>query len=104
MVSGRGGARGDGGGVRAGDVALSHSRAYRAILTEAGHLGQTFCLVATTRGLAPFCAFRDWELDALLGLDGVRKSAMDVVGVGTRPKGRVANPGKIPARGPYGAG
>jgi len=30
-------------------------RAYRAILLEAGHLGQTFCLTATWLGLAPFC-------------------------------------------------
>jgi SagB-type dehydrogenase family enzyme len=32
-----------------------NSRAYRVILLEAGHLCQTFCLVATWLGLAPFC-------------------------------------------------
>jgi SagB-type dehydrogenase family enzyme len=31
------------------------SRAYRVILLEAGHFCQTFCLVATWLGLAPFC-------------------------------------------------
>jgi SagB-type dehydrogenase family enzyme len=73
------------------------NRAYRSILTEAGHLGQTFCLVATALGLAPFCtmAFRDREIEGLIGVDGVNESAMYVVGVGTRPRGRVTNPGKI---------
>ena len=32
-----------------------HARAYRVILLEAGHFCQTFCLVATWLGLAPFC-------------------------------------------------
>jgi SagB-type dehydrogenase family enzyme len=75
------------------------NRAYRSILTEAGHLGQTFCLVATALDLAPFCtmAFRDSDLEAMIGIDGVSESAMYVVGVGTRPRGRIANPGKIPA-------
>lgn len=77
-----------------------YSRAYRSILTEAGHLGQTFCLVATALGLAPFCtmAFRDRELEDLIGVDGIGESAMYIVGVGTRPRGRVINPGKIPRR------
>ncbi len=30
-------------------------RVYRAVLLEAGHLCQTFCLTATWLGLAPFC-------------------------------------------------
>ena len=73
------------------------SRVYRSILAEAGHLGQTFCLVATSLGLAPFCtmAFRDRDLEDLIGVDGISESAMYVVGVGTRPRGRVAHPGKI---------
>jgi SagB-type dehydrogenase family enzyme len=73
------------------------SRAYRTVLAEAGHLGQTFCLVATALNLAPFCtmAFRDRELEDLIGVDGVRESAMYVVGVGTKPRGRVVDPGKI---------
>jgi SagB-type dehydrogenase family enzyme len=32
-----------------------NARAYRVILLEAGHVCQTFCLVATWLGLAPFC-------------------------------------------------
>ena len=32
-----------------------HPRAYRVVLLDAGHLCQTFCLVATWLGLAPFC-------------------------------------------------
>ena len=31
------------------------ARAYRVLLTEAGHLCQVFYLVATALGLAPFC-------------------------------------------------
>jgi SagB-type dehydrogenase family enzyme len=74
------------------------SRAYRSVLIEAGHVGQTFCLVATALGLAPFCtmAFRDSELESVLGIDGTRESALYVVGAGTRPHGRVVNPGRIP--------
>jgi SagB-type dehydrogenase family enzyme len=73
------------------------NRAYRAVLAEAGHLGQTFCLVATALNLAPFCtmAFRDRELEAMIGIDGVTESAMYVVGAGTKPGRRVVNPGKI---------
>ena len=76
------------------------NRAYRAVLTETGHLGQTFCLVATALNLAPFCtmAFRESELEQMIGVDGVSESAMYVVGVGTRPAGRVADPGRIPRR------
>lgn len=73
-----------------------HSRVYRAVLAEAGHLGQTFCVVATALQLAPFCtmAFRDSPLDELLGIDGTTEASMYVVGVGTRPAGTVAYPGR----------
>lgn len=76
------------------------SRAYRTVLTEAGHLGQTFCLVATALNLAPFCtmAFRDRELETIIGVDGISESAMYVVGVGGRPGRIVSHPGKIPFR------
>jgi len=75
----------------------NHSRAYRAILTEAGHLGQTFCLVATALDLAPFTtmAFRDSELERLIGIDGITEAAMYVVGVGTRPRGAITYPGRV---------
>ena len=48
-------------------------RAYRATLIEVGHQCQTFCLAATSLGLAPFCAMAlaDSEIESDLGLDGV---------------------------------
>ena len=77
------------------------SRAYRAILIDAGHLGQTFCLAATALGLAPFStmAFREHEVDSVLGIDGVSEGAMYVVGVGTRAAGHEGRPGRIATRG-----
>ena len=47
------------------------SRAYRVILLEAGHFCQTFCLVATWLGLAPFCtaALQDEKIESDLDLD-----------------------------------
>lgn len=61
------------------------TRAYRIVLLDAGHLCQTFCLVATWLGLAPFCtaAFRDSALEKELGVDGIRESALYIAGVGT---------------------
>ena len=66
----------------------SSSRAYRVVIADLGHLGQTFCLVATALGLAPFTtmAFDDDKLDALIGVDGVSEAAMYVVGVGERAR------------------
>lgn len=64
-----------------------YARAYRAVLIEAGHLCQTFCLTATWLGLAPFCtmALADVAIDRDLGLDGISESAIYCAGVGTRP-------------------
>jgi SagB-type dehydrogenase family enzyme len=78
------------------------SRAYRTVLAEAGHHGQTFCLLATALDLAPFCtmAFRDSELESIIRVDGISESALYVVGVGTRPERPVAHPGRIPLRAP----
>jgi SagB-type dehydrogenase family enzyme len=61
-----------------------YARAYRAVLIEAGHLCQTFCLTATWRGLAPFCslALADSKVDGDLGLDGISESVLYVAGVG----------------------
>lgn len=49
------------------------SHAYRVILLDAGHLGQTFHLVCTKLGLAPFttAATRDSGIEEALELDGV---------------------------------
>ena len=65
-----------------------YARAYRAMLLEAGHLCQTFCLTATWLDLAPFCtlAFADSEIEKALGLDGVSESVVYVAGAGVRPE------------------
>ncbi len=67
----------------------SYARAYRAVLIEAGHLCQTFFLVATWLGLAPFCsmALADSPIEKDLGLDGICESVLYAAGVGVRPEG-----------------
>jgi SagB-type dehydrogenase family enzyme len=66
-----------------------YPRAYRVVLAEAGHLCQTFCLVATWLGLAPFCtmAMADSKIDRDLGIDGVTEGVLYVAGVGKQPEG-----------------
>jgi SagB-type dehydrogenase family enzyme len=60
------------------------ARAYRVVLLDAGHLCQTFCLVATWLGLAPFCtaALKDTLIEQDLGIDGIRESVLYIAGVG----------------------
>jgi SagB-type dehydrogenase family enzyme len=60
------------------------SRAYRTVLADAAHLCQTFCLVATYLGLAPFCtmALKDSVIEQDLGIDGITESILYVAGVG----------------------
>lgn len=67
------------------------ARSYRVVLLDAGHLCQTFCLVATWLGLAPFCtaAFEDTLIENDLGLDGIGESPLYVAGVGTPLAGRL---------------
>ena len=64
------------------------ARAYRVILAEAGHLCQTFCLVATWLGLAPFetMALADSRIERDLKIDGVTEAVLYAAGVGTRPR------------------
>jgi SagB-type dehydrogenase family enzyme len=64
-----------------------HPRAYRTTLLDAGHLCQTFCLVATWLGLAPFStmAFDDARIEKDLRLDGAREVLLYAAGVGSRP-------------------
>jgi SagB-type dehydrogenase family enzyme len=59
-------------------------RAYRTVLADAAHLCQTFCLVATYLGLAPFCtmALKDSVIEHDLGIDGITESVLYVAGVG----------------------
>jgi SagB-type dehydrogenase family enzyme len=74
------------------------ARVYRAILLEAGHLCQTFCLTATWLGLAPFCtiALADTKWESLLGIDGITESVIYAAGAGMRPEDdRGAHIGRI---------
>lgn len=66
----------------------AYSRAYRAPLVEAGHLCQTFCLLATARRLAPFSlmGLADTVIERDLGLDGIRESVLYAAGVGVLPE------------------
>jgi SagB-type dehydrogenase family enzyme len=65
------------------------SRAYRVVLADAGHLGQTFCLVATWLGLAPFStmAMADSRIERDLEIDGISESILYSAGVGLPPVG-----------------
>jgi SagB-type dehydrogenase family enzyme len=58
--------------------------AYRVLWLDAGHLGQTFSLLATARGLGPFttAALQDSAIEALIGLDGVREFPVYLCGAG----------------------
>src|SRR5215469_13908329 len=60
------------------------ARAYRTILLDAGHICQTFCLMATHLRLAPFCtaALKDSVIEKDLGLDGLAESVLYVAGAG----------------------
>jgi len=65
-----------------------HPRAYRSVLLGAGHLCQTFCLVATALKLAPFCtqALTDSRIERDLGIDGENEVLIYAAGVGSRPR------------------
>ena len=64
-----------------------NARSYRAALLEAGHVCQTFCLVATWLGLAPFCtmALDDSRIERDLEIDGVGEVLLYAAGAGTKP-------------------
>ena len=59
-------------------------RVYRAFLLDAGHLSQSFLLVATALGLGGFClgTICDKLIEKELDLDGISETALFVVGVG----------------------
>jgi len=71
-----------------------HARAYRVVLLDAGHLCQTFCLVATWLGLAPFCtaALNDTLIEKYLNIDGIRESVLYAAGVGLPSDSSFATP------------
>jgi SagB-type dehydrogenase family enzyme len=58
--------------------------AFRVLWMDAGHLAQTFDLLATSRGLGPFqtAAIQDTFIEKLIGLDGVKEFPVYLVGAG----------------------
>lgn len=67
-----------------------HSRTYRVVLMDAGHLGQTFHLVCTCLGLGPLttAATQDRLLEDVLGIDGTAEVPLYTAAVGRRAVGR----------------
>jgi putative peptide maturation dehydrogenase len=61
-----------------------HAKAYKAVLLDAGHLSQTFYLLAAERGLGAFytAAINDADLAVSLGLDPLASAAIGMHGVG----------------------
>jgi SagB-type dehydrogenase family enzyme len=73
-------------------------RAYRTVLIEAGHFCQTFCLLATSLGLGPFCtmALAESRIEKAIGIDGVSEGVIYAAGVGQRPPGMNWETGAVP--------
>ena len=65
-----------------------HSHAYRVLLLDAGHLGQTFQLICTKLGLAPFVSagLSDTLIEQELGLDGVTEIPLYATATGRLAK------------------
>jgi SagB-type dehydrogenase family enzyme len=61
-------------------------RAFRMVHLDVGHLSQTFCLVATSAGLAPFSmgALRDEIFEQKVGLNPLEEPVCFLNGVGSR--------------------
>ena len=57
---------------------------YRLFFLDAGHLAQTFVLLATSRGLGPFttAAIQEKKIERLLGIDGIREFPVYLCGAG----------------------
>jgi SagB-type dehydrogenase family enzyme len=57
---------------------------YRTLFLDAGHLAQTFCLVATSLGLGPFttAAMQDSKIEKLLQIDGIDEFPVYLCGAG----------------------
>jgi SagB-type dehydrogenase family enzyme len=71
--------------ARLGDAAApSGDRRYRDLLIESGAIGQRIYLAAEAAGLAArnLAAFRDDELNSLLGLDGRERAVIHLTAVG----------------------
>jgi SagB-type dehydrogenase family enzyme len=67
----------------------SHARAWRVVLTEAGHLAQTFALTATALGLASFStgALADTAIEDAFALSPATCPVVYAVGAAPRPAG-----------------
>lgn len=61
-----------------------HSRTYRAMLLDIGHVSQTCLLVATALGLQTWISafFEDTLIEEFLGIDGYTESIIEYVGIG----------------------
>lgn len=71
-----------------------HDHAYRVLLLDAGHLGQTFHLVCTKLGLAPFTssAKSDIGIERYLGIDGISEISLYAAATGLPAGGKRAHP------------
>jgi SagB-type dehydrogenase family enzyme len=71
-------------------------RGYRFVLLDAGHAMQNLCLTAAALDLACYTVggFRDDELNALLGLDGVGETALYAALMGAPAAGEVGREGE----------
>jgi SagB-type dehydrogenase family enzyme len=75
--------------------------AYRTVWLEAGHLAQTFALLATAQGLGAYttAAMQESRIERLLGLDGVREFPVYLCGAGV-PAERRHSPPWLPVGAP----
>lgn len=79
--------------------------AYKDIWLDAGHLAQTFCLLATARGMGPFttAAVQHSYIEKLIGLDGVKEFPVYLCGAGVPaepPQSATAGRGRRDGSGP----
>jgi putative peptide maturation dehydrogenase len=67
----------------------NHQKAYRALSLDAGHLSQTFYLLAAEAGLPAFitAAINDIDIEQMLGLDHLRHAVIAVCGCGVAATG-----------------
>ena len=67
-----------------------YARAYRATIAEAGHVCQTFLLMATSLGLASYCVMgsADSLIEEDLGIDGITESVLYCAGIARTPQGK----------------
>lgn len=68
----------------------NHTKAYRALILDIGHLSQTMYLAATELGLAAFitAAVNEVDIETAFGLDPLEEGPLAVCGFGIRAKER----------------